>query len=148
MRYAAQNEVEVLLLRINNLEGELQFEKQRSLDFVTQLQTVESERNLLQSQLEESVLQIQSLSDDLNQSRSQSLQVTCLYSSETQYTSQALHPINWDANFASSCFPSFAHFSIFCLSQDCKCHSLPEFFCLVCIVLLLVLFSLKRSHSS
>jgi predicted nucleic acid-binding Zn-ribbon protein len=55
-------------------QGELQFEKQRSLDFVTQLQTVESERNLLQRQLEESVLQIQSLSDDLNQSRSQSLQ--------------------------------------------------------------------------
>jgi len=71
---SAQNEVEVLLLRINNLEGELQFEKQRSLDFVTQLQTVESERNLLQRQWEESVLQIQSLSDDLNQSRSQSLQ--------------------------------------------------------------------------
>jgi predicted nucleic acid-binding Zn-ribbon protein len=71
---SAQNEVEVLLLRINNLEGELQFEKQRSLDFVTQLQMVESERNLLQRQWEESVLQIQSLSDDLNQSRSQSLQ--------------------------------------------------------------------------
>ncbi|CAK9207908.1 unnamed protein product [Sphagnum troendelagicum] len=40
----------------------------------SQLQTVESERNLLQRQWEESVLQIQSLSDDLNQSRSQSLQ--------------------------------------------------------------------------
>lgn len=41
---------------------------------LSQLQTVESERNLLQRQWEESVLQIQNLSDDLNQSRSQSLQ--------------------------------------------------------------------------
>ncbi|CAK9866225.1 unnamed protein product [Sphagnum jensenii] len=41
---------------------------------LSQLQTVESERNLLQRQWEESVLQIQNLSDELNQSRSQSLQ--------------------------------------------------------------------------
>ncbi len=48
----------------------------------------------------------------------------------------SLHPINWDANFASSCFPSFAHFSIFCLSQECKCHSFAWIFlpCAHCTV--------------